>query len=92
MEVYAVYADFKVFCGDREHLKPYHGFRYFQCWGGGPEGGFITNDKGETYTVNRGWGEPFKVEPVNPVDGILDIQERHSVTQLRVVPKPASTR
>lgn len=87
MEVYAVYEDFKEFCGEHEHLKLYHGFRYFQCWGGGPEGGFITNDKDETYKVNRGWGEPFTVETV---DGILDINEGCSGTQLRVVPKPES--
>jgi hypothetical protein len=31
--------------GELEELKPYKGFRYYQCWGGGPSGGFITNNK-----------------------------------------------
>lgn len=85
MEIYSHHPDFKVFCGDHEHLKPYHGFRYFQCWGGGDEGGFIMNDDDETFKVKRGWGEPFSVEPV---DGILDIGHRDGVEQLRVIPKP----
>lgn len=84
MEIYSQHETFKAFCGDHKHLKPYHDFRYFQCWGGGDEGGFIMNDKDETYKVNRGWGEPFSVEPV---DGILDIGHRHGVEQLRVIPK-----
>jgi hypothetical protein len=83
MEIYSQHAQFKEFCGKHEHLKPYHGFRYFQCWGGGPEGGYIMNDKDETYKVNRGWGEPFKVERV---DGIIDMggDER----RLRIIAKP----
>ena len=85
MEIYSQHETFKAFCGDHEHLKPYHDFRYFQCWGGGDEGGFIMNDKDETYKVNRGWFQPFTVEPV---DGILDIGHRHGVEQLRVIPKP----
>jgi hypothetical protein len=84
MEIYSHHPDFKVFCGDHEHLKPYHGFRYFQCWGGGDEGGFIMNDDDETFKVKRGWGEPFSVEPV---DGILDIGHRDGVEQLRVIPE-----
>ena len=85
MEIYSQHETFKAFCGDHEHLKPYHDFRYFQCWGGGDEGGFIMNDKDETYKVNRGWFQPFTVEPV---DGILDIGHRGGVEHLRVIPKP----
>jgi len=85
MDIYSQHKNFEEFCGDHEHLKPYHGFSYFQCWGGGPEGGFIMNDKDETFKVNRTWGEPFTVEPV---DGILDF-EFCGVLQLRVVPRPA---
>jgi hypothetical protein len=59
-----LYHGFGAFCGEHEHLQPYLDFYYYQCWGGGPEGGYITNGK-ETYRVNRTWGEPFTVERVN---------------------------
>ena len=85
MEIYSHHLDFKVFCGKHKHLEPYHGFRYFQCWGGGPEGGYIMNDEDETYRVNRSWGQPFTVEPV---DGIIDIGHRYGMEHLRIIPKP----
>lgn len=54
---------FAPFCGEHAHLQPYKYFHYYQCWGGGPEGGYITN-KNDTFRVNRTWGEPFTVERV----------------------------
>jgi hypothetical protein len=53
------------------HLETYTDFRYYQCWGGGPEGGYIT-DGNETYRVNRTWGECFTVKWV---EGKIDISE-----------------
>ena len=64
MEVYSQ-SKFKELCGDHNHLKPYHNYNYYQCWGGGPEGGFITDNQGNVYKVNRSWGQPFTVERVN---------------------------
>jgi hypothetical protein len=70
MEVYSRTDDFSPYCGEHEHLQPYKDFQYFQCWGGGPEGGYIMNDNDDTYRVNRTWGEPFTVERV---EGIIDV-------------------
>lgn len=70
MEVYT-HSMFGSFCGEHEHLQPYKDFRYYQCWGGGPEGGYIVC--GDTVCrVNRSWGEPFSVERV---EGIIDVSE-----------------
>lgn len=63
MEVYSYHHGFGSFCGEHEHLQPYRDFRYYQCWGGGPEGGYIECGN-ELYRVNRTWGEPFTVERV----------------------------
>lgn len=63
MEVYS-HGSFKDYCGDHEHLQQFKHFTYYQCWGGGPEGGYIFNDNDETYQVNRTWGESFKPERV----------------------------
>ena len=80
-DIYNYAADFGHYCGDHEHLQPYkEGFEYFACWGGGPEGGFITNGD-ETYKVNRTWGEPFTVERI---DGRIDLTDNN---KLRIVPK-----
>ena len=64
-----VYYDnvFTPFCGEHAHLQPYKYFYYYKCWGGGPEGGYITNYKNNTFRVNRTWGEPFTVERVEGV-------------------------
>jgi len=55
---------FEPYCGDHAELQAYKGFHYFQCWGGGPEGGYITNDDNEVYEVNRTWWQHFTVERV----------------------------
>jgi hypothetical protein len=50
------------------NLQQYHNAVYYQCWGGGPEGGFIVQtDANGVYRacrVNRTWGTPWTVEPV----------------------------
>jgi hypothetical protein len=80
MEVYFT-GSFNEFIGNHTHLQPYRNFRYFQCWGGGPEGGFIHSlATNEIFKVNRTWGEPFTVEPV---DGTIDVDG----TRIRIVPK-----
>jgi hypothetical protein len=66
MTVYGVHK-FEGFCGRLEHLQQYRECVYYQCWGGGPEGGYIVDKKGKVYEVNRTWGEPFSVEPINAV-------------------------
>jgi hypothetical protein len=73
MEVYAGPHEFSLICGDDEHLQPYKGFTFYRCWGGGPSGGYIMNDRGKTYRVNRTWGEPFTVERVK---GEVEYSER----------------
>lgn len=82
MDVYHHTNDFSPYCGNHEHLQPYKNFRYFQCWGGGGDGGFIMNDKDETYRVNRDWFQPFTVEPVK---GKIDILESEGHMRLRIV-------
>jgi len=72
LDVYDKPHSFEPYCGDHEHLQPYKNFTYYNCWGGGPEGGYITNDKDETYEVDRTWGTPFTVEPVK---GKIDVHE-----------------
>jgi hypothetical protein len=32
---------------------------YYQCWGGGPEGGYVSTVNG-IYEINRNWGECWK--------------------------------
>lgn len=39
----------------------FQGYTYYNCWGGGPEGGYLTCDRGVVIKINRTWGEPFKV-------------------------------
>lgn len=74
---------FEDYCGEHAHLQPYRNYDYYQCWGGGPEGGFIVSENGcKVFKVNRGWGEPFSVEPI---DGELVLEERHGVMQLRII-------
>jgi hypothetical protein len=63
MEVYSQ-CKFKELCGDNKNLKLYHDYDYYQCWGGGLDGGFITDNKGNLYKVNRSWDESFRVERV----------------------------
>ena len=63
MEVYYK-EDFDELCGDHEHLQPYKkGFTYYNCWGGGPVGGYIYNGT-ELYRVSHTWAEPYTAEPV----------------------------
>ena len=78
MEVYT-YCMFGSFCGTHEHLQPYKDFRFYQCWGGGPEGGYIVCGE-ELYRVNRSWGEPFTVERVKGT-----IEEDRTGNKIRII-------
>jgi len=64
LEVYDKPHSFEPYCGDHEHLQPYKDFTYYNCWGGGPEGGYITGPDNQIYEVNRTWGTPFTAEQV----------------------------
>ena len=55
---------FEEYCGDHEHLSQFKNFKYFQTFGGGPEGGFIMERVGEhtmVSEVERSWFKPFTV-------------------------------
>lgn len=80
MEIYT-HCMFGSVCGENEELQPYKDFRFYQCWGGGPEGGFIVC--GDTVCrVNRSWGEPFSVEHVKG-----KIEEDHKGNKIRIIKK-----
>ena len=64
MQVYFETDNFGQFCGEHEHLKEFHNCRYYECWGGGSQGGFIVNEKNFVFRVERNWGTPFQVEKV----------------------------
>lgn len=81
MEIYSETDKFAELCGEHKHLKPYHNFRYLQCWGGGPEGGFLT-DGTTLHKVNRMWGNAFTVFPQ---PGTLKVELRNGVKQCRIV-------
>lgn len=80
MEVYT-HCMFGPYCGEHEHLQPYKDFRFYQCWGGGPEGGFIACGD-ELYRVNRSWGEPYTVERVKG-----KIEEDRTGNKIRIIKK-----
>ena len=84
-EVYSEHSTFQNHCGKHQHLQPYKDWYYFQCWGGGPEGGFIMNrETMEVCKVNRGCGEAFSVEQCNGKK--IEYQYRKNVPMLRLVP------
>lgn len=55
-------------------FQQYHDCTYFQCWGGGPEGGFLTrvdaNGNFQLYKANRQWS-PWVI---TPEQGILIVK------------------
>lgn len=62
MTVYNEVSEFKDVCGGDENLKFFHHMPYYQCWGGGPVGGFLEDeDSDEVHEVNRTWGEPYTI-------------------------------
>lgn len=85
-EVYSEHSTFSSFCPEgNKQLKPYADWYYFQCWGGGPEGGYIMNRETlEVCRVNRGWFEPFSVEPCE--GQTIEYEYRNNVPMLRLVP------
>ena len=82
MEVYSETDNFGQFCGEHEHLKEFHNCRYYECWGGGSQGGFIVNEKNDVFRVERNWGTPFKVEKVA---GFIKEIERDGLKFIRVI-------
>ena len=50
--------------------KMWGGAKYYQTFGGGPEGGyFVTPESGflgvkALFKVRRGWGQPWKIDPI----------------------------
>jgi hypothetical protein len=43
--------------------KEYHGWIYYQTYGGGPEGGFLVND-GKVCEVSRSWVTGWEIKPI----------------------------
>jgi hypothetical protein len=88
MDVYNV-GTFERFCKNQPQLQKYADCTYYQCWGGGPEGGYLlyrtceTGWDDEVYRVNRTWGEPFTVERVLGATGI-EVQEIATDTGTRI--------
>ena len=88
MDVYNV-GLFAKFCKNQPQLQKYADCTYYQCWGGGPEGGYLlyrTCERGwddVVYRVNRTWGEPFTVERVSGATGI-EVQEIDTDTGTRI--------
>jgi hypothetical protein len=78
MEVYQK----SLFCHHSEEASvgtPYWGFTYYMCWGGGPEGGYITNGE-SVYRVNRSWFDPWTIESV---DDKFEVCERDGLQYIR---------
>ena len=82
MEVYFETEHFGNICGDHEHLKEFHDYHYYQCWGGGPEGGYIVNEKNFVFRVERSWGTSFSVEKVA---GFIKEIERDGMKFIRII-------
>ena len=82
MEVYFETEHFGNLCGDHEHLKEFHDFHYYQCWGGGGDGGYIVNEKNFVFRVERNWGTPFSVEKVA---GFIKETERDGLKFIRII-------
>lgn len=82
MQVYFETETFGNLCGEHEHLKEFHEYHYYQCWGGGPEGGYIVNEKNFVFKVERSWGTPFSVEKVA---GFIKETERDGLKFIRII-------
>jgi hypothetical protein len=67
-EVYSVRPVSEVY--DDDHAMFQKDAKYYQTFGGGPEGGyFVTSEDwgSKVYGVRRGWGEPFTLKPLKGV-------------------------
>lgn len=81
MDVYSS-GSFDEWCETAPDSK-WRGAFYRQCWGGGPEGGFITTTDGEVWRVNRTWFERFEPSTFERVHGTI---ETHPHTQqIRII-------
>ena len=56
-------------------LEKLKGGRYYQTYGGGPEGGYVILPNEEIYEVNRSWGKPFEI--VKQIKGKCIIQNEN---------------
>lgn len=50
--------------------KRFHNFLYYQTYGGGPEGGYITNGV-DWYSVHRAWGSPWRIRKLHTLKAHL---------------------
>jgi hypothetical protein len=78
--------DFEEYC--TEELAFLSTGKYYQTYGGGPEGGFVELPTGEVYSVKRSWGIPFTA---TKLAGKLEKKMTHNppdpvVTEVRLVP------
>lgn len=56
---------FDDFIGDQEHLQRFLGYYYAETYGGGPQGGYIFNEAGNVFEVERDWDRPFSASNVS---------------------------
>ena len=64
---------------DAPELKPYANYSFYQCWGGGPVGGFIRDyPKNKWYKINKnGFSDPWTIEELSSVNVFVT---PHSIT------------
>ena len=89
MDVY-MRCSFAKYCENQPQLQKYADCTYYQCWGGGPEGGYLLrrrseDSEDEVYKVNRTWGEPFTVEPMIGVRGVEVQQTAMTSPRIRII-------
>ena len=59
-EVYQVTL-FREVCGSERRTRRFRNYRYYQCFGGGPEGGYIVGPNEDVLYVTRNWGTPWSI-------------------------------
>jgi hypothetical protein len=69
-----------------DKYEAYHSYTYYQTYGGGGEGGYITNGK-ETLSVSRDWGTSWVLEPVKGelIFRTVEHDKWNSTKQLRLL-------
>jgi len=81
-----IYSEFLFgeFISENSEFETFKDYAYYQCYGGGPEGGYITNGR-DVYSVERNWGSSWTVIPVN---GRIEIAYKGYLARpyLRIVP------
>lgn len=76
MTIYNVYKKLSDF-SDAPELATYSNYIFYQCWGGGPVGGFITKVMtGIYYRINKtGIYSAFTIEKLNNIEVDIDSQD-----------------